>query len=207
MPNPDPLSSLPARVSAIVAAAMLTLSVSAAATTMTKVLVDRDGVVRVTDAALAAAGTTVSDGDIARLSLSSRDREVPAVVRALPAGSPDGRFEILFLGQFPRGDKTWEDEYTSTNVYVVSVAPAGFQPKRLLVEPLRRLSAPASPRVSSPHHQHFETNAKLVRFSGRSMPAEPWFWAEIRATDAEPTKITVAVRDVTDRPATARMPG
>jgi len=171
---------------------------------MTKVLVDRDGVVRVTDAALAAAGTTVPDGDIARLTVTLRDKEVPTVVRSLPRGSADGRFEILFLGQFPRGEKTWEDEYTSTNVYVVSVAPPGAQAKRIVVERLRYLAAPGTPRVSSPHHQHFETNAKLVRFSGRSMPAEPWFWAEIRATDAEPTKITVTVRDVTDQPATLK---
>lgn len=172
---------------------------------MTKVLVDRDGLVRVTDAALVAAGTTVADGDVGRLTLTNRDREVPVLVRALQAGSLAGRFEVLFFGESPRGEKTWEDEYTATNVYVLAVAATGAQPRRIVVQRARRDGSAAAALSSSPHTEHFETNAKLVRFSGRELPTEPWFWSEIRATDSDPTRVALSVRDVAAGATTLRV--
>lgn len=159
--------------------------------TFTKILVDRDGVVRVTDKALTDAGQRFTEADVDRLRLTVRGEEVPVLLRRLPSGSPDGRFDFEFLGAFPRGSGTYEDEYTSTNVYLLGVAPAGTSPKRL--RPVAASLPPrgARPVESSVYTAHHEANRKLIRFSGSKLPEETWFWAEVTAADPVPTSVTI----------------
>lgn len=165
---------------------------------MTKILVDRDGLVRVTDTALVRAGRRFATADVARLRLTVQGQEVPIRVASLPPGSADGRFVVDFLGAFPRGTSTYEDEYTTTNVYVLSVAPPGAQPKRIVVE--KPAATPAvAPRLESPYTAHHEINRILIRFASTARPAESWFWQEIKATDQKPTEVTLAVKDVAYR--------
>lgn len=159
--------------------------------TITKILVDRDGVVRVTDKALTEAGQRFSEADVDRLRLTVRGREVPVLLRRLPSGSPEGRFDLEFLGAFPRGLKTYEDEYTSTNVYLLGVAPAGTSPRRL--HPVAAALPPSGskPVEASVYTAHHEANRKLIRFSGAKLPDETWFWAEVTAADPVPTSVTI----------------
>lgn len=190
----------PSRLSAGTALAILALSTSAGASsraasaapaTFTKILVDRDGVVRVTDKALTDAGQRFADAEIDRLRLTVRGEEVPVLLRRLPSGSTGGRFEVGFLGTFARGAKTYEDEYTSTNVYGLDVAPAGTSLKRLQPVAASRPPSTAKPVEASVYTAHHEANKKLVRFTGATLPDETWFWAEVSAADTAPTSITI----------------
>jgi Peptidase family C25 len=170
---------------------------------MTKILVERDGVVRVTDAALTAAGTAVAGREVDRLRLTLKGAEVPLRISWLPAGSTDGRFALEFLGAFPRGKKTYEDEFTVTSAYVLDVAPEGTKPLRPRLE---RPGAGRSPgRLASPFTAHHEINKKLIRFTGDAQPDEAWFWEEIKATDAAPTRITIHADAVAPGAATLKV--
>lgn len=165
-------------------------SAASGAEGFTKIGVDRDGVFRVTDAALAAAGTRVADRDIERLRLTLRGREVPLRLFRGKLPAAEGRFAVEFLGSFPRGEKTYEDEYTSTNVYVLDVAPPGTAPARVAVAAAPPSAAPA--RDASPYLAHHERNKKLIRFTGSSLPDEVWFWEEIKASDEKAAEIPIA---------------
>lgn len=170
----------------------------AAAEPMTKVLVDRDGLFRVTDAALVKAGRRFATAEIPRLRLTVQEREVPIRISPLPPGSADGRFVVDFLGAFPRGQTTYEDEFTTANAYVLSVAPAGpgaAAPKRIQVQKAAALP-PATPRLASPYTAHHEINRILVRFATVKKPDESWFWQEIKATDQKATEVTLSAKDV-----------
>jgi len=158
---------------------------------MVKILVERDGVVRVTDSDLAKAGFEVQDGEIDRLRLSLRGTEVPILV-GRPAGGPD-RFDVGFYGRFPRGKHTLEDEYTKTSVYVLDVAPEGIAPKRLAVQQAPEPGPKLPRRDESMYLAHFEENRRLIRFTGAEIPDEQWFWEEIKATDPKPTLVKIPV--------------
>ena len=88
---------------------------TSAAAPITKVHVDRDGVCRVTDRGLTDAGRPFSDTEIERIALHLRGEEIPLLVTKRPSGSPDGRFELEFIGSIPHGEKTYLNEYTSTS--------------------------------------------------------------------------------------------
>lgn len=189
-------SSLRALCAALLVALGPLATAGAADDVTTKLLVDTDGVVRVTDRELVAAGARFADPDVSRLRLTVRGVEVPVLLVRLPSGSPDGRFELTFLGARPRGEKTWDDEYVSDNVYLLRVAAPGTAPRRIALErrsPPR--AAPAAALDASPDFVHFEQNRKLIRFSGASIPDEVWFWADVKATDAAPTKVSLHVDD------------
>jgi hypothetical protein len=158
---------------------------------MTKILVDRDGVFKVTDADLRRAGQPFPDEEIDRLRLSERGKEVPILLRRLPRGSAGGRFEFEFLGTSPRGAKTHDDPYTVANVYVLEVMPAGGKPTRVHLGPASRPPAAAHPADATVYSAHHEVNKKLIRFTGTQMPDEPWFWEEVNAADPAPTTVTI----------------
>lgn len=161
----------------------------------TKLLVDHDGVVTVTDRDLSAAGARFADGDLPRLRLTLRGSEVPALLRRLPAGSADGRFDLTFVGERPHGEKTWDDPYVRDNVYLLRVARPGEQPRRL-----ERLRAPrpgrGTPLDASPSTVHLEDNRKLIRFTSAKVPDEVWFWAEVKATDKAATSVPIPLEAV-----------
>jgi Peptidase family C25 len=172
-------------------AALTVAEVRAEPVPMVKILVDRDGVVRVTDTDLAQAGFKVQDAEIERLRLSLRGQEVPVLLER-PAAGPD-RFEISFYGRFPRGKRAWEDEYTKTSVYVLGIAPAGGAPARLVLEQAPRPPAQLPRHDESMYLAHFEVNRRLIRFTGRDLPDDNWYWEELKATDQEPTRLKIAV--------------
>ena len=187
-------SSLRALGAALLVALGPLATAGAADDVYTKLLVDTDGVVRVTDRELVAAGALFADPDVVRLRLTVRGAEVPVLLTRLPSGSKDGRFDLSFLGARPRGEKTWDDPYVSDNVYLLRVAAPGTAPRRIARE--RRVpprAAPATALDASPDSVHFEENRKLIRFTGASVPEEVWFWAEVKATDAAPTKVPLHV--------------
>jgi hypothetical protein len=158
---------------------------------MVKILVDRDGVVRVTDGDLAKAGYQVADGDVDRLRLTLRGEEVP-ILLGRPKGGAD-RFDLTFYGRAPRGKYTWEDEYTKTSVYVLDVAAAGAAPRRISIEPAPRPSAKLPRHDESMYLAHFEANRRLIRFTGSQLPDDQWYWEELKATDEQPTVVKLAV--------------
>lgn len=162
----------------------------AASEALVKILVDRDGVVRITDAALRQAGFAVAPAEAPRLRLRQRGQEVPILVRT-PPHPRHGRFEVAFLGRFLRGTRTWEGDFSRTNVYLLDVAPPGASPSRLRrVRPAPPLAA--LPRLrESPATLHAELNRRLIRFVGGEPPDEAWYWEEIKATDPGPTRIRI----------------
>jgi hypothetical protein len=158
----------------------------------TKILVDRDGVVRVSDRELATAGRLFADGEIPRLRLTLRGKEVPVRVERLAANSSEGRFAVEFLGAFPHGKKTWEDEYTTKSAYFLSAAGPD-EPPPARVEESEAPRAGGKAAVASTTTAHHEVNRRLVRFSGDAVPDESWFWEEIKATDVAPTVVPMGV--------------
>lgn len=165
--------------------AALFLSRAAFAGQMVKISVTQDGVYRVSDRELAAAGAAFSPEEIPRLRLTVRGEEVPVLLEKLPAGSPEGRFAVEFIGLFPRGTATWENPYTRVNLYVLDVAPPGVRPVRIAGQPAPRLPKGIAPRASSPERLHFEMNRLLVRFTGGTLAEETWFWDEVKGTDPQ----------------------
>ncbi len=170
----------------------LTLLAAAAAAgeVWAKILVDRDGVVRVTDAALRQAGFVVAPAAAARLRLRNRGQEVPLLVRT-PHHPRHGRFELAFIGRFLRGTHTWEAEFGRTNAYLLDLAPLGIEPLRFkrakLLPPPARL-----PRLrTSPTTLHAEVDRRLIRFSDPEPPPEAWYWEEVKATDPVPTRVSI----------------
>lgn len=158
---------------------------------MVKILVDRDGVVRITDAALRQAGFAVPRIDVPRLRLRQRGQETPILVRT-PPNPKHGAFELSFVGRFLRGERTFENEFTRTNTYVLDLAPPGSRPARL-TKRMAPLPPPGAPRVTASLHTiHAEINRRLIRFVNE-MPDETWFWEQVKATDtaAAPFRIDV----------------
>ncbi|MBL8112052.1 MAG: hypothetical protein JNK60_04150 [Acidobacteria bacterium] len=171
--------------------------------TLTKVLVDRDAVIRLTDSDLKAAGRNMSDADIDRLRLRVKGVERPSRLERLPAGSADGRFALEFLGEFPRGSKTYEDEFTTTSVYLLDVAPTA--PRRFRTSPVPPGKPKGLARDTTTVSNHHEVNKKLIRFSGYDKPEESWFWAEIKATDEKPTVLSIPAPSAGAGPATLKV--
>lgn len=164
---------------------------------LVKILVDRDGVVRVTDAALRQAGFAVAPAEVPRLRLRQRGQDVPLLLRT-PPNPRHGRFEVAFVGRFLRGTHTWEGEFSRTNVYLLDLAPPGVKPSRLQKT---RLPPPPSglPRLrASPATLHAELNRRLIRFVGAEPPPEAWYWEEVKATDAVPSRIAIKVDRVSE---------
>ncbi len=121
-----------------------------------QVVVDRDGMHRLTEARLRAAGADTGGIDPATLALSSRGREVPILVR----GDDDGRLDpgdaIVFHGERNRGDgERWFDPYTDANVYRLTW---GGQPGRRMA--LRPAFAPGSD-ASAPARRVFPERAHI----------------------------------------------
>lgn len=178
------------------AAAPLVAQPAATPEPLAKVLVDRDGVVRVTDTGLRAAGFDLPDASLtARLRLRLRGQDVP--IRVLTAGLPEnaGRFAFDFVGRFPRGTKTYEDEFNAANVYLLDLAPTGASPSRFAPAAASGPSRVTDLR-STPLRVHHEVNRKLMRFSGNQLPDETWYWQLSMASDAEPKAITLPLRGV-----------
>jgi hypothetical protein len=164
---------------------------------LAKVLVERDGVVRVTDAGLRAAGFDLPDlAATARLRLRLRGQDVP--IRVLSAGLPEaaGRFAFDFVGRFPRGTKTYEDEFNAANVYLLDLAPADERPARFTRALSLGPSGAAADLRSTPLRVHHEVNRKLMRFSGNQLPDETWYWQLSMASDTEPKALTLPLRGV-----------
>ncbi|KAA0254757.1 MAG: hypothetical protein EDX89_08670 [Acidobacteria bacterium] len=195
--------ALRAFCAALLAVPAVACSAAAQDELFTKLLVDRDGVVTVTDRELAAAGARFADGEIARLRLTLRGADVPALLRRLPAGSADGRFDLTFVGERPHGEKTWDDPFVRDNVYLLRVSGPGEEPRRL--ERIRApRPAPGTPLDASPSTVHLEDNRKLIRFTSPKVPDEVWFWAEVKATDKAATSVPVPLEAVA-RDGTARL--
>jgi len=185
----------------LTAAFLASLPALAGSDPFVKILVDRDGVYRVTDAALSTAGFSAADGEIDRLRLTLRGKNVPIHLERTTGHPRDGRFAFEFVGLFPRGTKTWEDTYTKTNIYRLDVAPAGAAPSRIAIEkaPHPRASLPV--RLTSPQKIHYEVNRKLIRFTGLQVPDELWYWEEIKGTDPKPKTFTFRLDDADTSPA------
>ena len=174
-----------------------------------RIVVDRDGMHRLTQARLQAAGADTDSIDPATLALSSRGREAPIFVR----GGDDGRFgpgdEIVFHGQRNRGEGgRWFDPYTDGNVYRLtwSGRPGRRMTLRPAFPPGADASAPARrvfpERVHIERDDHFfglafarenagpgfETVAGgvLRRDGGRyrlpPLPNDSWYWTPLNST-------------------------
>lgn len=173
------------------------LAQSAPGEPLAKVLVDRDGVVRVTDASLRAAGFDLPAIDLTqRLRLRLRGQDVPMRVVTTGLADAAGRFAFDFVGRFPRGAKTYEDEFNAANVYLLDLAPADERPARFADATALPSNAAAGDRRSTPLRVHHEVNRKLMRFSGNQLPDETWYWQLSMASDTEAKAITLPVRGV-----------
>lgn len=161
-----------------------------------RILTDRDGVYRITDKALIEAGSRFNDDEIDHLSLHLRETEVPLLLRRLSPGSTDGRFDLEFIGSLARGEKTYFNEYTNTNVYFLGTVAAGKTPKRIRSTPASGPASGSRPADSSLYTAHHEVNKKLIRFSGSAVHDESWFWTVVSAADGKPTSVTIPAESV-----------
>ncbi|MEO6326409.1 MAG: C25 family cysteine peptidase [Thermoanaerobaculia bacterium] len=177
---------------------ILLLAVSGTAWTapITNILIDQDGVCRVSDRALIDSGRRFQDNEIARLALHLRGAEIPLLVTKLPAGSPEGRFSLEFTGEFARGEKTYLNEYTSSNVYRLDPLPDGQSPKRIRSATSTLASRNVSAAEASVFTAHHELNKKLIRFSGSEIHDESWFWTVVSGTDEGPTSVDIQADSV-----------
>lgn len=160
-----------------------------------RILVERDGVVRVTDTGLRQAGFLVQRGEWNRLRLRSGGVELPLLLEA-PAADDAGAFAFRFLGRHRRGPQTHVSPYGATNVYLLDLAPSARHRRRL--RPVASAAIPPGwPRSEdSAVVLHLERDLRLVDFGGGEAPAESWYWEEIRATDPAPVEVKVALPDL-----------
>lgn len=168
---------------------------SAAPEVLVKILVERDGIYRVTDKALRAAGLSVADGQADRLRLRLRGAEVPLRLIGDKPPRGAGRFALDFAGRYPRGSKTYEDPYNSSNVYMLDLAPAAEPRLRYADEPAAEPAGDAF-QAASAVRVHYEANRKLMRFSGMQVPDETWYWDLAMASDPGPKAVAVRVQRV-----------
>ena len=157
-----------------------------------RIMVGEDGVFRVTDRSLRAAGVTVPDRAIDSLTLSVSGTPVPLLLER--PGGDDGRFAMTFIGTFPRGEKAYENEFNVRSPYMLSLADGGAPRLHVEAAPLPREREPDT--WSSPYRDHLELNTKLFRFTGKAPHDDYWYWAEIRGVDPEPTRVEVRVTRV-----------
>lgn len=170
-----------------------------------RILVERDGVVRVTDAGLRRAGFRVQRGEWNRLRLRSGGSELPLLLEA-PAADDAGAFALRFLGRHRRGPQTHISPYGATNVYLLDLAPSTRRRRRL--RPVASAAIPPGwPRSEdSAAVVHVEQDLRLVDFAGGEAPAESWYWEEIRATDPAPVEVKVVLPErLRERPVSLKV--
>lgn len=160
---------------------------------LVKLRVERDGVYRVTEKQLARAGFAVAPEDVDRLRLRLRDQRVPVRVLRDGLGPEDGSFALDFVGRFPRGKKTHEDEYNRASTYRLDVTRDDKVARyRDIPEP--GLEGPVTNR--SELRMHYEVNRKLMRFSGGQTPDEVWYWDLLMASDKQPRTFKIRAERV-----------
>jgi len=152
-----------------------------------KIFVEDPGVYRVSFEELAAvAESPLQALESSRLSLTHRGKGVPIWV----ADGGDGRLDpgdhLEFVGERLPGTKSFYNEHTRRNVYVLSADVDGGA----------RMTQPSSAAPSPPNAQpdvlvgrrHLEQEMLLVRFAGLPEGADPelWYWAKLTHLNAEP---------------------
>ena len=144
--------------------------VSAAALPLVELLVEEDGVYRVTFEALQAAGYNLAGVPCSDLALTRRGKATPIRAICRTTWGPGGYFE--FYG------KALDTLYSGTSVYRIEVNKALAQRINLnSVKPARSAVAPA-------YHMATATYERNNRFSRFSPVADPWYDVEMRATSA-----------------------
>jgi Peptidase family C25 len=115
-----------------------------------------------------------------------------------------GPFALEFVGRFPRGKKTRQDEFNLRSVYRLDRTAEGTTPARF-----RSVAAPAGTALGlarSELRTHYEVNRKLMRFSGNQTPDEVWFWEVVMASDKTPKRVPIRAERVSlGRPARLRV--
>jgi len=145
-------------------------SVSAAALPLVDLLVEKDGVYRVTFEGLQAAGYNLAGVPCSDLALTRRGSPTPIRAVCRSTWGPGGYFE--FYG------KALDTLYSGTAVYRLEVNKALAQRINLdSVKPARSAVAPA-------YHVATATYEHNNRFSRFSPVADPWYDIEMRATSA-----------------------
>lgn len=180
-----------------------TLAGAAPDHTLVKLRVERDGIYRVTEKQLARAGFVVAPDDVDRLRLRLRDQRVPARLVREGLAAEDGSFALDFVGRFPRGKKTHEDEYNLASTYRLDVTHDD-KVVRYQEIPEPGLEGPVTNR--SELRMHYEVNRKLMRFSGGQTPDEVWYWDLLMASDKQARTFKIrAERVAVGKPYTLRL--
>ncbi len=163
---------------------MTALSWASWAAPVFKLYLEHGGVYAVTYEELVAAGLTPGNWQSATLGLTNRYQTVPILV----ADGDDGTFgpgdRFIFVGEVPRGEHSYLDEYSRYNCYFVhfdAIDPARFLPGPESPSPAVKASA-------FDWHQHLEQDLLRLRFHHR--PGEPqpevWYWAKLVCTHEQP---------------------
>ncbi len=167
---------------------LATVSGASAATCPTfRIDLEEPGIYRVDFADLAAAGETGLLPSAA-LALSERGRPVPLWIE----DGGDGRFgpgdHLEFRGERLPGERSAENEYTSTHVYVLSCSPdRAIRMRR--AEPLAATTASPGTAGRWLRREHLEKDRILVRLPEGDARGELWFWQKLASIDAAPFEL------------------
>ncbi|MAE69293.1 MAG: hypothetical protein CME06_02365 [Gemmatimonadetes bacterium] len=148
-----------------------------------RIAVDRDGMMAITGAQIAAAGVRLSQIDVATLALTEGEAPEPILVEDGGDGELDRGDRILFYGRAPRGESQYFDPYTIENAYFLTwgdtpgarliredAAPAEGNPSRYVEPGAFRWTV------------HVERDSIFSRLGQDGTPGlDHWFWRSIRA--------------------------
>jgi hypothetical protein len=151
--------------------------------TKAKIIVDREGIYRLTYKDLLAAGIDPSSINLRNLYLTNKGRPVPLSIKGAEDGIFGKKDYLEFEGTFNRGSYTYEDIYTRNNVYWLSWEG--------LEEPIWKIS-PIVEEESSPEKKyinidtlHFEEDRVYSPLGyAPDGQRDHWFWRKIDAPNS-----------------------
>ena len=151
-----------------------------------KILVEADGVYRVTYDDLAASGLELPSLPSDALDLHVGGEAVPIFVQDQGDGTfgPGDHFE--FIGHRLSGEHSWVHDYAWSNVYRLQIGQVGSRMTAGQPAPVTEQAARARAR------RHLEEDKLLIRLPGiQGAEDDPWYWAKMVHNKPAPTRIAL----------------
>jgi|GEM_PF-3158706 len=163
---------------------------------VTRIMVDKDGPVRVTGEDLRKAGVALADIDPATLSVWANGAEVPVLMNDGGDGRLDATDAFIFLGRYRRGEAFPTHFDGPEQAYFLSW---GQGTGRRFVES-SAVPVAALPDLEHYRHvQHFESNSEWLPLEGEPLPphqSDHWLWARFSAVGNPATySVTLPLED------------
>ncbi len=165
---------------------------------ITRIMVDKDGPVRVTGEDLRKAGVELSQVDPASLSLWANGMEIPLLMNDGGDGELSSSDHFIFLGRYRRGDAFPTSFDGPEQAYFLKWGEGTGR---------RFLESSAAPVDSLPdlehyrHVQHYETNSEWLPLEFEPLPphqSDHWVWRQFSAVGAPATfSLNLSLEDAT----------